>query len=343
MDGTNDNQPGSQPPSSGTVSSVGSAVGGVGEIKNLGVLDLTAMRSPEELDRITAIRNVGVVLVPESLAGKLATIPISSTGATVAIPEGQHVRLLTGQTLMGGEALANPAGEESNVLVVVGQLVLTSPVERVGYRQLIAIGQVVAPRGSEGPLGAGMTRLIGQALYYPYVAGAEVKVVTGGNRMSGEALANQGGREDDILLTTGRLVVTSPVERVGYRHIVALGDLFAPKDSEATLSPYVTTLSGRAMYYSGRPRFFEGKDRFARAFFELLEGQTTLVLIGKFVVEPDVPPELLRQKISEIVLAGSLRAPKGLIPVIQVLTTEKLGTIAALEENDQNGEAGVEK
>ena len=328
-----------QPQPQGTTST-GTAIGGTGEIKSVGLLNLTGMKSPEDLDRITAISSVGLVLVPQSLAPKLATIPTASTGGTIIVPDGQRLNVLTGQTTMTGEALAGPAGEDA-ALVVVGQLVVTSPVEKVGYQQLIVAGQVIAPRGSEGALGARIGQLLGQTLYYPYTEGARVEQIAG-QPLGGGVLANVAGQETDILLSVGDLVITSPVPKLGYGRLVVVGNLVAPKDSESVLAPYVWT-TGRAIYYSGQPRFFAGEDRFSRDFFDLLDGPVTLVLTGKFTVEPDVPRDLLRQKVTQIVLTGELAAPKDLVPVLQVLAADKVGKIAVLADKNEEDEEDEEE
>jgi len=214
-----------------------------GEVRRVGLLDLTGMKSPEDLAGITKIIRVGTILVPESLTQALAKIPMERVGAVVPIPEGENVRVHTGQIKMSGEALAHPKNEE-DVLVVVGQLMITSPVEKVGYKGLVVIGQVLAPKGSEDALGAGINRLTGQTIYYPENA-----------------------------------------------------------------------------------RFFIGEDRFGKAFFEFLEGPMAMVLIGEFTIEPDVPTDLLREKVSEITLMGELKASKEMVPLLQVLATEKYGEI----------------
>jgi hypothetical protein len=47
-----------------------------------------------------------------------------------------------------------------------------------------------------------------------------------------------------------------------------------------------------------------------------------------------VPPDLLRAKIQDITLVGKLVAPRRLVGVLQLLTTEKIGTITAAEDDD---------
>ena len=227
---------------------------GSGAISNVGVLDLTGMKSTEELAGIGSISRLGIVLVPETLMSGLLAVPMEKVGATVPVPAGENVKLVTGQMKTTGEALAS-AGREEDVLVVAGQLLVTTPVERVGYGEMIVAGQVYAPQGSEGALTAGISRLIGQVFYY-----------------------------------------------------------------------------------SGKPRFFVGSERFGKGFFEVLEGPMAMILVGDFAIERGVPADLLKEKVTQILLAGNLQAPQELLPLVQVLMVEKAGSISALEEGDEDGE-----
>src|SRR3712207_1855074 len=113
-----------------------------GKIENVGALDLTGITSADELANITRIKNVGAILIRESLMGKLSSIPMENVGSVVPVPEGDNVRVQTGQIQMSGEALAG--GSEEDVLVVTGQLLITSPVQQVGYKDLIVSGQALA-------------------------------------------------------------------------------------------------------------------------------------------------------------------------------------------------------
>ena len=221
------------------------------EIRGVGVLDLTGMRSTDDLAGITRIKNVGVILVPEPLMSRLGAISMEHVGTTVAIPVGDKVRVITGSLTLSGEALAVPTGDE-DTLVVVGVLQVTTPVEKVAYRKLVVVGLVVAPKGSETAIGAAISRL-----------------------------------------------------------------------------------EGAVVYYSGVPRIFTGTDRFSSAFFGFLEDQTKLVLAGTYTIEPDVTPELLKRKVGGINLAGTLKAPRALVPLLQALCVERQGPIVALEDEPE--------
>lgn len=136
-----------------------------GDIADVALLDLTGMTSPDDLAGVRSIKRVATILVPENLMSALLAIPMEAVASTIPVPTGENVKLMTGQMTLTGDALADPGGGE-DVLVVAGQLIFTSPVERIGYSKTIVTGQVLAPRGSEGAIATGVTRLIGQTLFY---------------------------------------------------------------------------------------------------------------------------------------------------------------------------------
>ena len=139
------------------------ANGQAGKISNVGILDFTGMKSEAELSKITEIEQVGVILVPESLQSALICIAQTNVGAIVPIPEGDKVRLQAGQIEISGESFAN--GEEDVVLVVAGQLIITSQVTKISFKKVVVVGQVLAPKGSESALGTAIS-VLGQIVYY---------------------------------------------------------------------------------------------------------------------------------------------------------------------------------
>lgn len=307
-----------------------------GTIKDVAVLDLTPLTSAEDMARINRISDVAVVVVPQALMAAAVRIPMEHVAMVVPVPQGVEARWHTGSLVMAGEALAAPEAENA-ALIVMGTLLLTSPVTSVNYRQVVVMGMVLAPRGSESALGPGLTRVTGSVDYYPYTEGQEVTVSTGQLRIDGEYLANPAGGPDDVLVVAGQFLVTGPVTQVGYRRIVVAGQMLAPRDSQSLLGP-ITVVKGQLTWYSGQPRFFVGKERFGRSFFELLDRPLSLALVGRFEIEPDVPPELLRSKVEEITLVGKLIAPRELIGVLQLLTTENTGRITVPEDSEDDPE-----
>lgn len=303
-----------------------------GVIENTAMLDLTSLRAPEDLAGIARIENVALVLVPESLAGTLTRVPTRNVASIMPVPDGARVRTLTGAVVLGGDALADPENE-NDVLVVTGTLALSSPVEKVTYRQLVVTGMVVAPYGSEGPLGAGLTRLTGSVQYYQHVEGQRFRTWSGQTQLSGQTLANEQGNPADVLFVTGQTVVTGPVEHVGFQQIVAAGQMLAPRESESVIGPRLT-IDGQVVWYGGNPRFFLGEQHFGRGFFELLDEPMAMALIGRISIDDDVPPALLKEKVADILLVGSIEAPKEVVPVLQFLVTQKHGRIQASGQDD---------
>lgn len=299
-----------------------------GVIQGVAVLDLTTYGA-EAIGRIKQIRGVAQVIVPESLAGALAGVRMKGVAQVIPVPDGARVRLHTGVVTMDGGALAAP-GTEEDVLVLTGVLVLTSPVTRVAYHSVVATGILLAPKGSEGALAAGLTRMTGVVAYYDYSEGQTVKVFQGQTRLRGETLANAAGKPTDVAIVAGQLVITSPVRTLGYQQVVVAGQLAAPEESLDVLEPALN-LTGQVAWYTGTARAFSGGERFERGFFELLEEPITLLLSGRFEVAPDVPAELLREKVGTIVLSGSLKGSKEVVPVLQLLTVEKQGEIGPLD------------
>lgn len=301
-----------------------------GVIQDVAVLDLTPMTSRDDLAGITAIRDVATLLVRESLMSALAAIPITDVASVIPVADGARVNVHTGSLSVSGEALASPDAE-GTVLVVTGSLIVTSPVERVTYRQIVVTGLVLAPTGSEAALSTGITRLAGSVDYFTYAEGQQIRTVSGQTKISGATLANTGGSRDDVLLLAGQVVVTGAVREIGYQRIFMSGQIMAPRESEPTLGP-VATVHGQVAWYDGRPRFFMGIERFGSGFFELLDEPLALGLVGRFEVEPDVDPRLVKQKISDITLMGKIVASGQVVPVLQLLTTESYGKITTYED-----------
>lgn len=301
-----------------------------GVIQDVAVLDLTPMTSREELAGITEIRDVATLLVRESLMSALAAIPITDVATVIPVPDGARVNVHTGSLKVSGEALGGQDAEGA-ILVVTGSLIVTSPVERVAYRQAVVTGEVLAPTGSEAALGTGITRMTGSVDYFTYAEGQQITTVSGQTKISGAMLANSGGSRDDVLFLAGQVVVTGPVQQIGYQSIFISGQIMAPRESQPILGP-VATVHGQVAWYDGRPRFFMGKERFGSGFFELLDEPLALGLMGGFEVEPDVDPQLVKNKISDITLIGKIVASGRVVPMLQLLTTESYGKIMTYED-----------
>lgn len=141
------------------------APGGIGGI---GLLDLTSVRSLDDLTGMGRIGGVGVALVPESLLVDFTRLSIEGIGSVVPIPisDRGEVRIRNGLIELDAEALATGTGNPEDSLVVVGSCVITGAVEAVAYRRLIVVGQLVAPAACRRVVEAAVAALVGQALYY---------------------------------------------------------------------------------------------------------------------------------------------------------------------------------
>ncbi|MEF3310548.1 hypothetical protein PV433_16815 [Paenibacillus sp. GYB004] len=217
-----------------------------GRISSVAVLDWRQMKSAEELRNIGGISSVGTILLSDAFQGTLAGIPMKAVGSIITLPEASKVNLIGGTMRLGGEFLEKPGADGSDILLVTGELLITSPPAKFGYKQLIVAGQLFIPRGSE-----------------------------------------------------------------------------------SVLTPYITQSSGDIIPYDPRnPRWFMGQGRFGREFFEYLKEPVTLILMGEYVIEADVTSGLLREKVSEIIQMGVLKAAdKKLVPVLMALSVGQMSTI----------------
>ena len=163
-----------------------------GVIHDVGLLDLRSAKDAERLKGIKAIHDVGTIIISDTLQSMLAGIAISDVGMVVPVPEGANVSVQVGQLRMSGEALAEPA--EDTILVLVGQILITSPVRKVGYREIRMMGQILAPRGSEAALAAKVSNITGQIVYYPWTGPEQdLRVLVGDNTLDADFLEQLAG------------------------------------------------------------------------------------------------------------------------------------------------------
>jgi hypothetical protein len=208
-------------------------------IENEGLLDLTGAKSPEDIAHIRALRNVGMVLVPEALTAALAKIPQTNVGAIVAIPAlgNGKLRVMSGQLKLAGDAFA---GEENadDVVVLAGQIVFTSVVQACRVRGLIIAGQLCAPQGSEGPLGKAILRMSGQAIYFP--AAAEPRILLGNQEFS--ELYFQSLAKPVVLVLIGNFDLADDVTPASLREKLAGLVIVGRLKCQAAIKPIVQAL-----------------------------------------------------------------------------------------------------
>jgi hypothetical protein len=294
-------------------------------ISGQGLVDFRHLTSADDLAGISRIEGVGAVIVPESLAGAFQRIPQEEVGAVVYVPDGANVRVHTGALMVGGDGL----GAADDVLVVIGLLVITSPLTGEVPRQVRVVGLVLAPWGSEHALGPALAGGVGSVQYYRYHQGQDFKMLSGQVKLSGAVLANPAGQPEDILLAAGQVVITGPVTSVGYSQVIVAGQVIAPAASRDLLEPRMQAQGQSAWYRGEEPRIIIEDTRLGPDFFRLLDHRVTLVVLADLAIASGVTEAALREKVTDIVLFGDLTAPAELVPVLQVLAADAFGTIRA--------------
>jgi hypothetical protein len=291
------------------------------------VVDFSHLTSPDQLAGISRIEDVALIVVPRSLAGAFAAISTSDVAGTIYVPDGANVRMHTGAMVVGGDGI----GGADDVLVVVGMLVITSPVTVPVPQRIYVIGAVLAPRGSESVLGPALAGGTGGVSYYPHREDQDVKVLSGQVRLSGAMLANPAGQAGDILIAAGQVVVTGEITTVGYRLVVVAGQLAAPAASRDAIEPVVQVQGQAGWYRDGDARVFYQDTTLGPDFFRLLDQPVSLVMFGDLTIADGVSEDMMREKVTSVVLFGDATAPPPLVAMLQVLATDTFGEIRAAD------------
>ncbi|HKN99138.1 MAG TPA: hypothetical protein VJX10_18600 [Pseudonocardiaceae bacterium] len=294
-----------------------------GVLSDHGTLDLSHLRTPEDLAPITRIEDVGTVVIRESLAAAYAAIPSHDIGSTVYVPDDADVRVHTGPLIVGGDGI----GAENDVLVVTGLLVITSPVTGVVPRRIHVMGAVVAPKGSESALGPVLGSIVGSVSYYRHSDNVDVKLLSGQVKLSGAMLANPAGTPDDLLLLAGQVIVSGPVGKIGYARIIVAGQLIAPASTQETLEPYLD-LHGQVVWHKAATAWLVMDDIEVGAdFFRLLDEPVSAVVLGSLTISPGVTEDAIREKVVDLTVLGDVVAPAEIVPILQVRATDVRGSI----------------
>ncbi len=289
------------------------------------ILDLSHLTSPEQLATIARVEHVATVIVPEALAAAWTAIPTSHVATTVYVPAGSNTRLHTGTLALGGDGL----GAENDVLVVIGLLLITSPVTGPVPKRIQVVGSVIAPGGSEGALGQALAGGSGSVSYYPYMEGQDIKVLTGQVRLSPAILANAAGGPEDALIVAGQVMLTGEVTTIGYRTVLIAGQFLGPAASRDVIES-TAHLQGQASWYEGtKPRVFNGDASLGPGFFRVLKEPASLIVFGDLTVEQGVTEDMLAEKLTGLIVFGDVTAPAGLVGAVQVLATDVFGDIQA--------------
>jgi len=213
-------------------------------------------------------------------------------------------------------------GEISNM----GMLDLTSaktPADLANIKSLHDIGAILIPEHLTAALAGIEMRDVGAVI--PIASGANVNMITGQTKLTGESLA--AGDPETVLVIAGQVIVTTRVDKVGYKGVQIVGQVFAPRGSETGLASKVSRLAGQLIYYPEGARFFIGDDTVTSDFLEMLQDPTPILVMGHLNLDDDISADLLREKVSEIALMGAMSVPRHLAALTQFLTVEKMGDI----------------
>jgi hypothetical protein len=301
-----------------------------GVVEDRGVLDLSHLTSPDQLAAISRISEVGAVVVPESLAGAYAAIPAFEVGATVFVPDGLKPRVHVGPLEVGGDGIGTP----DEMLVVIGVLVITSPVTGELPGRISVVGSTFAPRGSEAALGRVLGGGTGTVNYYRYEQGTNaphVRLLIGQVQLTGAALANHDGEPNDILIAAGQVIIIGEVGPIGYRQVFVVGQILAPAAAQRELETRVDAQGQTLWYRSGDPRIFYTDVELGPDYFRLLDHPISLVVLGDLTLGAGVTIDLMRPNLADLVVLGDVRAPAEAVPAVQVLATAVLGQIRVVD------------
>lgn len=298
-----------------------------GVISRRDLLDLSPLRTPDDLAHITAVDRVATVIVPESLAAAYARIPTSRVATTLYVPDGANVRVHTGMLVVGGDGV----GSADDVLIVIGLLIITSPITGPVPRQVRVVGSVLAPRGSEPALGPALAGGVGSVTYYRYVEDQHVKVYSGQVRVSGTAFGHSNGGPSDVLVLAGQVVVSGTIDEVRYGQVLTAGQCVLPEAAQELLEP-VLEGQGQVVWYRGaRPWVVTEPTELTAEFFRLLDEPVGLVVLAELTVTTGVTADLVREKVASVALLANVVAPAEAVPALQALTTDSFGVIRAAD------------
>ena len=217
----------------------------------VGVLVITGQVTGELPGRISV---VGSVFAPRGSEAALGRVFGSGFGTVTyyRCPEGQngpHVKMLSGQVRLSGAALANHAGEPSDILVAAGQVIITGEVGPIGYSQIFIAGQVIAPEAAQSELETRMDAQ-GQTVWYrsgdPRLFLDDVELGPDYFRLLDHPIS---------LIALGDLTigagVTADLLCANVADIVLLGDVLAPAEAVPAVQVLATAIMGRIQVADG--------------------------------------------------------------------------------------------
>lgn len=219
-------------------------------IENIGVLDLTAMKA-EDIAGVARIANIGVILIPAALQSAFMRITQENIGMVVSVPHTTgRVKVLSGNLNISGEVLANRSGSPDDVLVILGEIIITSAGDTVGYRELLIAGMLAAPKSMETLIIDAASQVAGTIAYYN---SPEPPKLYAGNQSFSRAFFELFD-QPTALAFVGSIHIEDDVDasivKQKVSEIILLGNLSAPKSAVAAIQQVAVHTTGNIQ---GRP------------------------------------------------------------------------------------------
>jgi len=192
------------------------------------VLGALIFTTPVEGRQNGRIAVVGMVAAPVGSEGALGAALTDVVGTTHYYPyaEGQHISVLAGQVKLGPSALANESGSPDDILIIGGQVTVTGPLDKLGFREIVVAGQAMLPQESQHVFGSAL-HVYGQGIWYR----GEPRLIFG-SETYGRAFFEL-VEEPLALIIFGRLRIESDVPMELLRDkitgITLFGHILAPK------------------------------------------------------------------------------------------------------------------
>jgi len=289
------------------------------QLVNSSLLDLSSLKSVAELGADKII-NTGTLVVPERLMPELTKLDFTNSGILIPVPDGVRVERWHADMYASGEDLAS--GDENAILFIAGALYVTSPVERVGYREIRPAYTTYIPKGSEDVIRAKIGHLSGPTFSYRYPPGARA-IVT--DETIGRAFLEMLPEPTPLMVCrelTFSNDVTVEVLRKKITEIILLGGTIC---TTANLLPAIQLLTTQR-YGDGAikssaasvGRDIYSTETMSREYLELVANPLKINVYGMLTIEADVTPELFDAKVIGITTYGVTKAPKVLVPLIQM-------------------------
>ncbi|TNJ61029.1 hypothetical protein FE784_35115 [Paenibacillus hemerocallicola] len=150
---------------------------------------------------------------------------------------------ISGTMKLGGEFLENPGVDGSDILLVTGELLITSPPTKFGYKQLIVVGQLFIPRGSESVITPFITQSIGEIISYDH---RNPRLFMGNGRFGREFFDYL--KEPITMILIGEFVIESDVNAEILREkVVEIIQMGVLKAADKKLVPILTALAVEQM------------------------------------------------------------------------------------------------